>query len=108
MLSENGRIRCRCDAETIRLIKLVSNAGGEQLGEFVRRALRTELARLSDPGDSKRKGLGVQTPSITQQEAGWVPNPDWRVEFLELYQSCVTSTANSHGSSVHATRKKKL
>ena len=96
MLSENGRIRCRCDAETVRLIRCVSNAGGEQLGEFVRRALITELARLSDPGDSNKRGLGVQTPSITQQEAGWVPDPDWRVEFLDLYLSCVASTANSH------------
>jgi hypothetical protein len=45
--------------EDILLLKKVCSARGENLSSFVRRAIRTELARLSYLTEDEKKALGI-------------------------------------------------
>lgn len=46
--------------EDILLLRKVCQARGENLSNFVRRAVRMELARLSFLSDEEKKALGVK------------------------------------------------
>lgn len=46
------------------LLREVSKARGEDVSDFVRRAILRELAQLSFLPDRQKKALGVQVPSI--------------------------------------------
>jgi len=49
----------RVEPEFAELLAKVAYERGEDLSDFVRRAVRTELARLSYLSDSEKKALGV-------------------------------------------------
>jgi len=51
------------------LIDRVAKARGEQISNFVRRAVKTELARLSYLSPEEKKALGIQ-PDVEQD----IPN----------------------------------
>jgi len=50
-------IFAKVEEEEARLIKRVAKARGEDLSDFVRRAVRKELARLSYLSDEEKKAL---------------------------------------------------
>jgi hypothetical protein len=50
-------IYVRMEGEKILLIKKIARARGETLSDFVRRALRRELARLGYLSDEEKKAL---------------------------------------------------
>jgi hypothetical protein len=45
--------------EEVELVKHVAKARGEDLSDFVRRAVKMELARLSFLGPEEKKALGL-------------------------------------------------
>jgi len=49
----------RMDKETTVLLRSVCKARGEDLSNFVRRAVKIELARLSYLSDEEKKALGL-------------------------------------------------
>ena len=53
----------RMSLEDVKLVQEVSKARGEGLSSFVRRAIRTELARLSYLTDAEKKALGLRAIS---------------------------------------------
>jgi len=53
----NKMIFARMPEEEIELIKKVAKARGEDLSDFVRRAVKRELARLSYLTDEEKKAL---------------------------------------------------
>jgi hypothetical protein len=53
-------IFARMKTEDILLLRKVCQARGENLSNFVRRAVRMELARLSFLSDEEKKALGVK------------------------------------------------
>jgi uncharacterized protein (DUF1778 family) len=53
------QIGIRMPASEIVLLKKVSQARGEDLSDFVRRAIKTELARLSYLTSDEKKALGI-------------------------------------------------
>lgn len=53
------QISVRIDSNTISLVNKVSKDRGEQLSDFVRRAVRKELANLGYLRESERKALGI-------------------------------------------------
>ncbi|MEM4481076.1 MAG: ribbon-helix-helix protein, CopG family [Candidatus Bathyarchaeia archaeon] len=50
-------IYARMDENEVQLIKKVAKARGEDLSDFVRRAVKRELARLSYLSDEEKKAL---------------------------------------------------
>ncbi len=50
-------IFARMDEKEVQLIKKVAKARGEDLSDFVRRAVKRELARLSYLTDEEKKAL---------------------------------------------------
>jgi uncharacterized protein (DUF1778 family) len=50
-------IFARMDEKEVQLIKKVAKARGEDLSDFVRRAVKKELARLSYLTDEEKKAL---------------------------------------------------
>jgi hypothetical protein len=55
------QIGVRMSHSEIMLLRKVSRARGEDLSDFVRRAIKTELARLSYLSPDEKKALGIQT-----------------------------------------------
>ncbi|MCD6263099.1 ribbon-helix-helix protein, CopG family [Candidatus Bathyarchaeota archaeon] len=54
------RVVCaRIPEEDIELIKKICRARGEDLSDFVRRAIRMEFARLSFLSEEEKKALGL-------------------------------------------------
>ena len=53
------QISVRIEAETISLVTKVAKGRGEQLSDFVRRAILLELANLGYLDKNERKALGV-------------------------------------------------
>ncbi len=49
----------RMAEEDVILLKKVSDARGEDISDFIRRSILTELARLSYFSEEKKKALGV-------------------------------------------------
>jgi hypothetical protein len=56
---ENTRIGLRIDHEDRKLIEKVCKARGEQISDFVRMAIKKELASLSYYPDETKKALGI-------------------------------------------------
>jgi len=64
----NLTLGVRVTLEDRRLLEKVCNARGEDLSDFVRRAIRKELASLSFLPDDQKKALGMSL--IHQNESG--------------------------------------
>ena len=47
-------------SEEVKLVKQVAKDRGEDLSDFVRRAVKTELARLSYLSPEEKKALGLE------------------------------------------------
>ncbi len=56
----NLTVGVRITLEDRRLIDVVCEAGGEDLSDFVRRAIRKELASLNFLPEQQRKALGIR------------------------------------------------
>lgn len=56
----NSRIGIRLPAKDVLLAKRICRSRGEDLSDFVRRAIRTEMAKLSFLKPEDRKALGVK------------------------------------------------
>lgn len=56
----NLTLGVRVTLEDRRLLEMVCNARGEDLSDFVRRAIRKELASLSFLPDDQKKALGIK------------------------------------------------
>ena len=54
------QISVRIESEMIQLVTKVAKERGEQLSDFVRRAIRIELSNLGYLGENERKALGVE------------------------------------------------
>jgi len=63
----NPIVFARMRKEDVELIKRVCKARGEDLSDFVRRAVRKELARLSFLSPEEKKALGI----TTKRESGY-------------------------------------
>ncbi len=50
-------------SEEVKLVKQIAKARGEDLSDFVRRAVKMELARLSFLTPDERKALGLEGSS---------------------------------------------
>ena len=59
----NLTLGVRVTQEDRRLLDIVCNARGEDLSDFLRRALRKELASLSFLSAEQKKALGVEKPN---------------------------------------------
>ena len=55
----NRQIGVRMELKDIELLREVCRARGEDLSDFVRRAIKMELAMLSYLSDAEKKALGV-------------------------------------------------
>ena len=64
----NITIGVRVTQEDRKLIDTVCKARGEDLSDFVRRAIRKELANLSFLPDDQKKALGMK--SVNENERG--------------------------------------
>jgi uncharacterized protein (DUF1778 family) len=53
-------IFARMTQEEVKLLKQVAKARGEDLSDFVRRAVKMELARLSFLSPEEKKALGLE------------------------------------------------
>lgn len=54
----------RTEESILQLVKKICRARGETLSDFVRRAVRRELARMSYLSDEEKKALGIPNDSI--------------------------------------------
>jgi len=61
MTVRNTQIGIRMPNKDAKLLRQICEARGEDLSDFVRRAIRTEMARLSFLGPLDKKALGVST-----------------------------------------------
>lgn len=59
MTDRKSRIGLRISARDAKLVKQVCESRGEDLSDFVRRAIRAELARLSFLTSLDKKALGI-------------------------------------------------
>jgi hypothetical protein len=64
----NLTLGVRVTLEDRRLLEKVCNARGEDLSDFIRRAIRKELASLSFLPDDQKKALGMK--SVNENERG--------------------------------------
>ncbi len=55
----NKVVFARMSIEDVQLLKKICKARGENLSNFVRRAIKAELARLSYLTEDERKALGI-------------------------------------------------
>lgn len=60
----NSRIGVRLPVRDTTLLKRICSARGEDLSDFVRRAIRTELAKLSFLKALDKKALGIKPEKI--------------------------------------------
>jgi uncharacterized protein (DUF1778 family) len=60
-------ISARMPKQDAELIKKVAKARGEDLSDFVRRAVYRELASLSFLSDEQKKALGIAKPAIQKE-----------------------------------------
>jgi hypothetical protein len=56
----NSVVFARMPNEEVKLVKQVAKARGEDLSDFVRRAVKMELARLSFLSPEEKKALGLE------------------------------------------------
>jgi hypothetical protein len=56
----NSRIGVRLPSEDKVLLERICRSRGEDLSDFIRRAIRTEMAKLSFLKPSDKKALGVE------------------------------------------------
>lgn len=54
------QISVKIDSEIIALVTKISKDRGEQISDFVRRAIRIELVNLGFLGENERKALGIE------------------------------------------------
>jgi hypothetical protein len=66
----NLTIGVRVTLEDRRLLDMVCNARGEDLSDFVRRAIRKELASLSFLPEAQKKALGIKPPDPSGKGEG--------------------------------------
>lgn len=59
MTAKNDRIGARIDPQDRNLLDRVCKARGEDLSDFVRRAIKKELASLSYYPEATKKALGI-------------------------------------------------
>lgn len=55
-----NQIGIRMQPKDIQLLKTICKARGEDVSDFVRRAIKTELARLSFLTPEEKKALGIE------------------------------------------------
>ena len=55
-----NQIGIRMQPKDIQLLKIICKARGEDVSDFVRRAIKTELARLSFLTPEEKKALGIE------------------------------------------------
>jgi len=67
----NPVVFARMPKEEIELVKKVAKARGEDLSDFVRRAIKMELARLSFLSNAEKKALGISKKLIRRRENPW-------------------------------------
>jgi len=60
-LERDARIGIRIPASDAALLKRICKGRGEDLSDFVRRAIRTEMAKLSFLRPLEKKALGIKT-----------------------------------------------
>jgi len=65
----NPIVFARMPKRHVELLKRVCEFRGEDLSDFVRRAVKTELARLSYLSDDEKKALGI-TPERPKEVVG--------------------------------------
>jgi metal-responsive CopG/Arc/MetJ family transcriptional regulator len=65
-IMENVVVGTKMPTKDADLLKQVCKARGENVSSFIRRAIRTELARLSYLSDADKKALGVH---LTRQRS---------------------------------------
>jgi uncharacterized protein (DUF1778 family) len=65
-LERDARIGIRIPASDAALLKRICESRGEDLSDFVRRAIRTEMAKLHFLSSMERKALGVKTKGVAQ------------------------------------------
>ena len=61
MTERSCQIGVRLPAKDVLLLKRVCRSRGEDLSDFIRRAIRTELAKLSFLSALDKKALGVKS-----------------------------------------------
>jgi leucyl aminopeptidase (aminopeptidase T) len=66
-LQLTSQLVVRASPELIDLVRKVAEARGEYVADLVRRAVKTELARLSFLSDFEKKALGVER--VVRREA---------------------------------------
>ncbi len=66
MTSRKSLIGVRLDSGDVLLLKRVCKSRGEDLSDFVRRAVRTELAKLGFLKPSDQQALGLKPPEKAQ------------------------------------------
>jgi hypothetical protein len=66
----------RMDQDLVDLIKKICRLRGEDLSDFVRRAVKLELARLSYLSEDEKKALGFSSVSYenTRSRSSWWEN----------------------------------
>jgi uncharacterized protein (DUF1778 family) len=65
----NLTLGVRVTLEDRRLLETVCKARGEDLSDFMRRAIRKELASLSYLSDEQKKALGMAKPRSKDEES---------------------------------------
>lgn len=60
-LDRNSRIGIRIPKKDAALLKRICESRGEDLSDFVRRAIRTEMAKLSFLRPMDKKALGIKS-----------------------------------------------
>ena len=61
MTDKKSRIGLRIATEDVALLKEICSSRGEDLSDFVRRAIRTEFGRLNFLKPMEKKALGIKT-----------------------------------------------
>ena len=69
----NPIVFARMPREQVELVKKVATARGEDLSDFVRRAVKTELARLSFLSEMEKKALGFGSQLEVESSGGVSP-----------------------------------
>jgi len=67
----------RLKDEDVELLKKVCRARGEDVSDFIRRSIRTELAKLSFYTDEEKKALGVK---VEGEKPAQAPSPKVPIE----------------------------
>jgi len=61
MTGKRSRIGLRIATKDVALLKRICNSRGEDVSDFVRRAIRIEMAKLSFLKPLEKKALGIKT-----------------------------------------------